>query len=210
MPTPEPSAPPASPRPRGRPGYDREAVLRRAIDLFNVRGYEATSISDLASELGVSKSAIYYHFASKERILAAALDEALSGLDSVVAAAAQVGVEGTAYQRLQATVVTAVQILAAHRPAVTLLLRVRGNSTLEQEALERRRHIDVQLTTLVRRAMDEGALRSDIDSEVVSKLIFGMVNSLSDWYRPNGSLTSESLASTVASVLFHGLEARGD
>lgn len=203
-----PAEPSADRRPRGRPGYDRDAVLRRAIDLFNLRGYEATSISDLASELGVTKSAIYYHFGSKEEILAAALDEALSGLDSVVAAAAQIGVDGTANQRLRATVTAAVQILAAHRPAVTLLLRVRGNSTLEQAALERRRHIDDQLTTLVQQAIDEGALRSDVDTDVVSRLIFGMVNSLTDWYRPDGSLTPDALASTVASVLFQGLEAR--
>ena len=72
---------PAPARRRGRPGHDREAVLRAAIDLFITQGYDATSISDLAGALGVTKSAVYHHFPSKESLLAAALDEALAGLD---------------------------------------------------------------------------------------------------------------------------------
>ena len=81
------TAVPTGRRPRGRPGNDRETVLRRAIELFNRQGYDATSINDLAVDLGVSKSALYHHYASKEALLAAALDEALEGLSSAVDAA---------------------------------------------------------------------------------------------------------------------------
>lgn len=194
-------------RPRGRPGNDRETVLRCAIELFNERGYEATSVSDLAAALGVTKSAVYHHFTSKEELLAAALDEALAGLDSVVGAAASGS--GPAAVRLQASVTAAVRILAAHRPAVTLLLRVRGNSPLELEALARRRHIDEQLAALVRRAAAEGDLRTDIDPDVISRLVFGLVNSLVDWYRPDGAMDPDTLAAAVGRVLFEGLSDRG-
>ena len=68
---------PAAPR-RGRPGHDQAAVLRVAIDLFNRKGYDATSIGDVAEELGVTKSAVYHHVPSKEHLLSAALDEALA------------------------------------------------------------------------------------------------------------------------------------
>lgn len=192
-------------RSRGRPGHDREAVLRTAIDLFNRQGYDATSIGDLSVELGVTKSALYHHFASKEALLAAALDEALDGLSRAVDEAAHAQREGSAYERLRATVEAAVRILVAHQPAVTLLLRVRGNTEVEKAALERRRHIDEQLATLVKQAAAEGDLRADVDPDVISRLAFGMVNSLVDWYRPDGSLPSETLAATVASVLFDGL-----
>lgn len=192
-------------RPRGRPGHDRATVLRCAIEVFNARGYDATSVSDLAAALGVTKSAIYHHFASKQDLLAAALDEALSGLDTVVSAAATG--TGPAALRLRATVRTAVRILAAHREAVTLLLRVRGNSALERSALERRRHIDEQLAALVRRAADDGDLRADIDPDVASRLVFGMVNSLVDWYSPDGAVDADGLADAVCHVLFEGLDA---
>lgn len=206
MPPPDPSAP-AARRPRGRPGYDRDGVLRRAIDLFNQRGYDATSISDLAAHLGVTKSAIYHHFDSKEALLSAALDEALAGLDSAVTQAAS-DTRGTAYERLRDTVEASVHILLAHRPAVTLLLRVRGNSELERSALERRRQIDERLSLLVQEAAAAGDLRPDIDPEVISRLIFGLVNSLVDWYRPDGPLSEDVLAPTITSVLFDGLDAR--
>jgi len=196
-------------RPRGRPGNDKETVLRRAIELFNRQGYDATSISDLAADLGVSKSALYHHFPSKEALLSAALDEALEGLSSAVAAAADATRDGRAYDRVQATVAAAVHILAAHLPAVTLLLRVRGNSPLEQSALERRRHIDEQLARVVRQAADEGDLRDDVDPEVISRLVFGMVNSLADWYHPDGPISPDSIAEAVTGVLFQGLHASG-
>ena len=145
----------------------------------------------------MSKSAIYHHFESKEALLAAALDEALEGLSSAVDAAADATRGETAYDRLRATVEAAVHILVAHLPAVTLLLRVRGNSPLEQSALERRRHIDEQLARVVQQAADEGDLRDDVDPEVISRLVFGMVNSLVDWYRPDGPISPESIAEAV-------------
>ena len=195
----------ATTRRRGRPGHDREAVLRTAIDLFIRQGYDATSISDLAGELGLTKSAVYHHFASKEELLAAALDEALAGLDAVVAEAVATDDGRSAAERLRATVESAVRLLAAHRPAVTLLLRVRGNSPLEQQALVRRRRIDDELATLVARAQSEGAVRTDLPPAVASRLVFGMVNSLVDWYSPEGPIDPDTLAAAVSDVLASGL-----
>ena len=73
----------AEPR-RGRPGYDRRGVLEIAVQAFNEYGYDATSLGTLASRLGLSKSAIYHHFPSKEQLLEAALDEALGELEAVL------------------------------------------------------------------------------------------------------------------------------
>ncbi|MFC3999355.1 TetR/AcrR family transcriptional regulator [Nocardiopsis sediminis] len=193
---------------RGRPGYDQATVLRRAIELFNRQGYDGTSMGDLAKDLGLSKSAIYHHVPGKEHLLAAALDEALDGLSAAVDSAAADTAGGSAYERLQAVVRESVEILVAHLPAVTLLLRVRGNSDVELAALERRRAIDEKLAGLVREAVDEGALRADIDPDLISRLLFGMVNSLTEWYRPGGPVDAPVLASAVASLAFEGLAPR--
>ena len=154
-------APQAAAR-RGRPGYDQATVLRRAIELFNTQGYEATSIGDLARELGLTKSAIYHHVPSKESLLSAALDEALDGLSAAIDTAVNAEPAASAYSRLRTAVEQSVHILSEHLPAVTLLLRVRGNSEVELAALKRRRVIDEKLATLVQAAVDEGALRDDI------------------------------------------------
>lgn len=199
------SSHPEVPRPRGRPGYSRDDVLRRAIAQFNQHGYDATSISDLAKDLGVSKSAIFHHFDGKEAILAAALDEALDGLEQMVAEARLADGHGDAYQRLRGAVSASVDILVTHLAAVTLLLRVRGNSPSEQAAMQRRRAIDDQLATLVREGVAEGQLRNDVDPDTISRLIFGMVNSVADWYDPDGAIDAATLARDIITVLFDGL-----
>ena len=196
----DPAAPAAR---RGRPGHDQAAVLRAAIDLFNRKGYDATSIGDVAEELGVTKSAVYHHVPSKEHLLSEALDEALTGLEAAVSAAA--GADGSAYERLRGVVRHSVEVLVEHQPAVTLLLRVHGNSETEKAALARRRRIDARLAELVGRAAGEGALRADLDPELVSRLLFGMVNSLVEWYRPSGPVTADQVADAVTAIAFDGL-----
>ena len=189
---------------RGRPGHDQAAVLRIAIDLFNRQGYDGTSMGDLASELGVTKSAIYHHVPSKEHLLSEALDEALEGLEAAITRAE--GMPGaSAYERLRSVVRQSVEVLVAHQPAVTLLLRVRGNSEVEVRALSRRRTVDARLAALVQAAVDEGSLRTDLTPDLVSRLLFGMVNSLVEWHRPGRGVSVSELAEAVATLAFDGL-----
>jgi AcrR family transcriptional regulator len=189
---------------RGRPGYDQATVLRRAIDLFNRQGYDATSMGDLAAELGLTKSAIYHHVPSKTHLLKEALDEALDNLTAVLDVA-DADTSSSAYERLRDAVRGSIEVLVNHLPAATLLLRVRGNSDVEQDALRRRRAIDDRLAELVRAAATEGAVRDDLDPYLISRLLFGMVNSLVEWVRPDGRYDARQLAEALATVAFDGL-----
>ena len=191
----------------GRPGYDQETVLRRAIDLFNRQGYDATSMGDLAAELGLTKSAIYHHVPSKAHLLQEALDEALGHLSAVLDEARR-DTGRTAYERLRSAVEGSVRVLVDHLPAVTLLLRVRGNSDAELEALRRRRRIDDELAELVAAAVAEGALRDDLPPDLISRLLFGAVNSLAEWVRPQGRYDAGELASAITAMAFDGLARR--
>jgi AcrR family transcriptional regulator len=190
---------------RGRPGYDQQTVLRRAVEVFNRQGYDGTSMGDLARELGVGKSALYHHVPGKEALLSQALDEALDGLTAVLDRPAGT----TAYERLRVAVRDSVRVLVEHLPAVTLLLRVRGNSEVELAALRRRREIDDRLAELVSAAAAEGSLRADLPPDLVSRLLFGMVNSLVEWYRPGGPVDADALADALATLAFEGLNTQG-
>ena len=180
-------------------------MLRRAVDLFNEQGYDGTSMGDLAKALGLTKSAIYHHVPSKSHLLAQALDEALDGLTAVLDEAERVEDGASAYDRLRQAVRLSVQVLVAHQPAVTLLLRVRGNSEVELAALRRRRAIDARLAALVQQAVDEGSLRADVPPQLVSRLLFGMVNSLAEWYRPGGPADTQQLSEAITTIAFDGL-----
>lgn len=179
--------------------------MRRAIDVFNRRGYDGTSMEDLAKELGFTKSAIYHHVPSKSHLLEAALDEGLGALSKAIEDARDADAKQSAYDRLRSAVTQSVIVLVNHQPAVTLLLRVRGNSPIELDALKRRRKIDADLAALVEDAVDEGALRSDIDPQLISRLLFGMVNSLIEWYKPEGPKDAQSVAEALAKIAFDGL-----
>lgn len=191
---------------RGRPGYGRGDVIRIAVDEFNTRGYEATSMGALATRLGVSKSAIYHHVTSKEEILVEATDRALEALNSVVREAEEL--EGTARDRLAVVIGGSTRVLCENPGYVTLLLRLRGNTEVELEIMERRRRVTRKLIDYVREAQDEGAVRPDLDAGLVGRLVFGMINSIVEWYRPDGELTPEAFSEITPSLIFRGLEAK--
>jgi AcrR family transcriptional regulator len=198
---------------RGRPGYDRESLLAVAVTVFNERGYEGTSMEDLSRRLGISKSSIYYHVDSKEQLLALALDRALDGLfavtDEVLATAGTPAIE-----RLELLVRGSVRVLAEQLPCVTLLVRARGNTAAEQRALTRRREFDKIVADLVGQAERDGDIRPDVDPAITARLLFGLVNSLVEWYRPGwhhapaGPAGAAELADAVCAVAFDGLRVR--
>jgi AcrR family transcriptional regulator len=188
---------------RGRPGHSLDSLLAVAVAVFNERGFEATSMDELAARLGVTKSAIYHHVPSKVELLRLALDRALDALFAVTEEPG--ATTGPAIDRLEHVVRGSVRVLAAELPYVTLLLRVRGNSEVERAALQRRREFDRIVTGLVRAAEHEGDVRPDVDPAVTSRLLFGTVNSLTEWFRPGGGLSAENLADAVVTTTFSGL-----
>lgn len=93
-------------------------------------------------------------------------------------------------------------------PFVTLLPRVHGNSETERDALARRREFDRIATALVAEAAAEGDLRADIAPGVTTRPLFGVVNSIIEWYRPQGGLGAAELVDVVVAVAFDGLRVR--
>jgi AcrR family transcriptional regulator len=178
-------------------------VLEIAVRAFNEFGYDATSMGTLAERLGLSKSAVYHHFASKEQLLEAALDEGLGALEGVLAEPD--AREGPPAARLRFVLDRAVHVLVERLPYVTLLLRLRGNTPVERAALDRRREFDRAVTALVVEARDAGELRNDIDASVAERLLFGMINSIVEWYRPEGPEDAERLAADVLAFVEGGL-----
>ena len=195
----------SAPRRRGRPGLDLAAVLEGSVALFNERGFDGTSMEDLAHQLGITKSAIYHHVTSKDALLGLALDRALIGLEDAAHDVRRL--DGRAVDRLESLVRRSVEVLVERLPYVTLLLRVHGNSEIERHALTRRRRLDRFAAGLVRQAVADGDLRPDVDPAVTARLLFGTVNSLTEWLRPASTHSAAELADTVAKAAFDGLRA---
>ncbi len=192
---------------RGRPArYTKEGLLDLVVAVFNEHGYEAASMEDLAKASGLTKSTFYHHVSGKEELLRMAVNRALDALS--VALDQTLGTDSTPVEQLEDAIRRTTAVLLDEVPYVTLLLRVRGNTAVEREALTRRRAIDARLARLVTAAAEADEIRADIDPRLVSRLLFGMVNSITEWYRPNARTTSrKSIVDAVVGLALEGLQA---
>ncbi|MCX4549684.1 TetR/AcrR family transcriptional regulator [Streptomyces sp. NBC_01387] len=188
-----------------RDTYTPETLLTVAVRVFNERGYDGTSMEHLSRAAGISKSSIYHHVAGKEELLRRAVSRAIDGLFGVLEEPG--AARGRAIQRVEYVTRRTVEVLTAELPYVTLLLRVRGNTKTERWAMERRREFDQRVADLLKAAVSEGDLRSDVDIRLATRLLFGMINSLVEWYRPAQGTgpDAEQLAEAVVQLAFEGL-----
>ena len=191
--------------------YDPASLLAVAVGVFNERGYDGTSMEDLAKATGLSKSSIYHHVESKEELLRLALQRALGPLFAVTEEAG--ARQGRAIERLEHVVRREVAVLVEELPYVTLLVRVRGNTETERWALDQRRTFDRFVADLVAEAAADGDVRAELDPATAARLLFGLVNSLTEWYRPrqpgsrHRTATAAELADAVVRLAFDGLRA---
>ncbi|MFI8349149.1 TetR/AcrR family transcriptional regulator [Streptomyces sp. NPDC085596] len=187
-----------------RDTYTPETLLSVAVGVFNERGYDGTSMEHLSRAAGISKSSIYHHVSGKEELLRRAVSRALDGLFAILDEEhARVG---RPVDRLEHVVRRMVEVLISELPYVTLLLRVRGNTEAERWALERRRDFDHRVAELLRAAAEDGDVRGDVEVRLATRLVFGMINSVVEWYRPETrGASGREVADAVVRLVFAGL-----
>ena len=193
--------------PTDRAPYDVDAVVDVAVRVFLERGYDGASMGDIAREAGLGKSSLYHHVAGKEELLERGIGRALDALFAALDEPACR--EGRAVDRLRAVIGRTIEVMTPQHAEVALLLRVRGNTATERWALERRREFDRIVTAIVQEAVDDGDLRADLDPALVTRLVFGMSNSVVEWYRPDRPLQAGQIVETVEAIVFDGLRRPG-
>ncbi|MEU6080233.1 TetR/AcrR family transcriptional regulator [Streptomyces sp. NPDC047108] len=190
-----------------RDTYTPASLLAVAVEVFNERGYDGTSMEHLSRAAGISKSSIYHHVRGKEELLRLAISRALDGLFGILEERASK--DGRAIDRLEHVTRRTAEVLMEELPYVTLLLRVRGNTDTERWAMARRREFDQQVAELLKRAAADGDLRPDVDVRLATRLLFGMINSIVEWYRPQGGHggheDGDEVAEAVVRMAFAGL-----
>jgi AcrR family transcriptional regulator len=198
-----------------RPAYDVESLTDVAVAVFSTRGYDATRMEHIARAANISKSSLYHHVANKEELLGRALHRAVGGLTAILSEPG--AVEGTPAARLEFVLRRTVEAELRFLPEVSLLIRVRGNTAVERQALEERRRFQDTLAELVTEAQRAGEIGSGIDAGLFVRLVLGMSNSLVDWYRPDGTWSTRQIAdamielvmkSTTSSIPTNGRRAR--
>lgn len=185
-----------------RKPYDIDSLTDVALRVFAERGYEGASMDDVARAAGITKASIYHHVSGKEALLDRGLTRALDALFAVLDEPE--ARDGTARDRLAYIIRRVAEVTLRMQPELTVLVRVRGGSKSERAALERRRAFDRTVTELIAQAQRDGAIRAELDPRLVVRLIFGMSNSVVEWYRV-GALSSEAIASAIVGLAFEGM-----
>ena len=198
-----------------RPAYDVESLTDVAVAVFSTRGYDATRMEHIARAANISKSSLYHHVSNKEELLGRALSRAVGGLTAILSEPG--AVEGSPAARLQYVLRRTVEAELQFLPEVSLLIRVRGNTAVERQALEERRRFQDKVAGLVSGAQQAGEIGTGIDAGLFVRLVLGMSNSLVDWYRPDGTWSTRQIAdamielvmkSTTSSIPANGRRAR--
>ena len=191
---------------RGRaPGYDdqREMILAHAARLFAQRGYPATSMNQVAKACGVSKATIYHYFRDKYALLVSIADSHVSRLQLLVAEVAREAVAPEL--QLRELILRIVDEYADAQDAHRVLTE--DVKFLELE--DRERVLDKEREVVAGFARAVGALRPDLAQVALSKpltmLLFGMVNWMFMWMKPDGKLDHEAMAVVVADLFLGGL-----
>ena len=188
-----------------RQPYDIDSLTDVALRVFAERGFDGSSMDDVARAAGIAKASIYHHISGKDELLRRGLDRALTALFAVLDEPGAVG--GLPLARLEYIYRRVATLALELRYELTVLVRVRGNSDAERDAMLRRRAFDERVSAIVRAAQAAGEFDPGLDAALTVRLMFGMVNSIVEWYRPDGPLPIERIADALVHIVFHGVEA---
>jgi AcrR family transcriptional regulator len=185
----------------------RARVLAAAVELFADQGYDGTSVAQVIARANVAKGGVYHHFASKEELLYEVygdlIGEQLRHLDEILGR----GLAPAA--TLRAIVIDLVRTTAASaRPALVFWREMNklGDERTARYRRARRRYHDA-VCRLIRDGQAAGDFATVAGADTVTFAIFGFVNELPLWYRPNGRKRPAQLGAELADLVLAALGA---
>lgn len=192
-------------------GIDRlRQIYYVAARLFCERGFDATSMNDIADAIGFTKAAVYHFIpGGKKELLYAVISYGMDTLEREVLTPARAVVDPE--QRLRSIISNHVRVITrgstaeGFNPVTVVVDEVAGLSPAHRRkiALRKRDYVDLVRDTL-KELQAQGKLK-DLDVTVIAFSIFGMMLWLARWYRPDGPLTSAQVAEQICKMAMGGL-----
>jgi AcrR family transcriptional regulator len=194
--------------PRGRAkGYDdqREQILAHAATLFAHRGYPGTSMNEVAQACGLSKATLYHYYKDKYALLVAIAEGHVQRLHALVAEVAAERLAPEAH--LRELVARIVEAYAGAQHAH----RVLTEDVRFLDEADRARILGKEREVVAGFARAVAALRPELKRAKLAKpmtmLLFGMINWMFTWLKPDGELDHSAIAPMVADLFLGGLPA---
>jgi AcrR family transcriptional regulator len=198
--------PTASTSARTRPPRRRQGeVVEAAAVVFHEKGYESTSIQDIADAVGILKGSLYYYIRSKEDLLF----EVIQGVheDAFANVKRMDGMDGDALQKIRAFVTLHVTFNAHNLTKMGVFFHdFRSLSAERRKAIVAARDLyDARLRGLIVEGQKASLICPDIDPKVASMSIMGQLNWIYQWYKPRGPSSVAVIAEEFANLVVAGL-----
>ena len=172
----------------------RERVLVAAARIFSERGYAGTTMRAVAREVGRSAGSLYYHYRSKEELIEAVLAQGINGVsEAVQGAVLRIPAGHSNRDRIDAAIHAHLRSIMEFGDYVLVTRRVLG----QVPSHVRRKHVRLRdaygdfWMMLLESAVQTGEIRQGIDLRLARMLILGALNSVVEWYKPQGKALDE-------------------
>ncbi|MDF1553618.1 MAG: TetR/AcrR family transcriptional regulator [Deferrisomatales bacterium] len=182
----------------------RTQIFEAGARLFAQKGYERTSLQEVADVLGVTKPALYYYYRSKETLLfeitSFVMDQVLTDITQVV------GSGQPPLDKLRDLIRRYVRFFARHPCELTIMSTQVDSLDSEnrQTILDRQRQYLTLVRTIVRELLAHQEDR-DLDETAVAFALLGGMNWIFKWYDPTGRISPDRLADEFMDLFSHGL-----
>ncbi len=181
----------------------RTEILHSALRAFHTHGYHASTLDDIATELGIRSAALYHYFPDKEAILYACHREGLAEVERILAEAH--ARHATAPERLAYAIREHVRVMTDTLEGSALALEVSALSPRRRaEVIAERDRYERGLRDIVAEGVQRGAFRA-VDPKLAVFAILGAINWVVRWYRPDGAVRAQELGAQFADHLVKGL-----
>ncbi|GMQ97630.1 MAG: TetR/AcrR family transcriptional regulator [Acidimicrobiia bacterium] len=181
----------------------RERIRVEAAALFRKRGFNGTSMADLAQEVGISKSSLYHHFPSKQALLSEIIELTVNRVTPLVRAVADSDLP--IEERLRSAIALHTVEAIRDRDAIACFIeegRYLSSDFMATHITNRDRY-----EMIFRDMFEEGITSAELvdqDIGIAVKAILGMCNSVVRWYQPSGKSSPEEIADEIAEFVVRG------
>lgn len=184
----------------------REAVLRAAVQMFNARGFHATSLEDVAASLGISKPTIYHYLGNKDQVLLECVTIGLQQLLSAAETARQQS--GSGLERLRAFLIRYAEVNMDDFGRCVVRT---GDEALSPDSARRFRDLKREIDTAMRGLIEEGMADGSItgsDPRLLAFTLAGALNWPARWHDAGGAQSVEEIAQAMVEILSQGFAPR--
>ena len=197
----------------GGPAYQarREEIIAAAGRVFLEKGYQATTLKDIAAAIGMDRASLYYYFKSKQALFRAATGAAVAR--NVKAAERVARGRGTPAEKIARIIAKLFESYTeTDYPYMFIFLQEDVNRITDdpddpwaREVTALTRRYERAITGIIQRGAERGDFVLTGPPHVLTKAIIGMANWAHRWYRPEGKLTAAEIARVFAETLLLGL-----